>query len=300
LAKLGKSVPVQFRKQGVWAPQLSMFLLWFQFLQISPSYEIARRRQSGLFTDDDRVLRPADFNEVLAVYDDLGDVLHPPFNDWWQDRGIENFGYHGDKPTVRQIATLQRGRNVQARFWEQATAYLEGKWQTEGQQNTLIIAIPANLPKARILKKVAQFLDATGAEEKRLKAEPPKYRLHGKKHDEGSLIRYLEAVKCRALNPDVPLWKIGAMIGLSQTYSKRLANAASDDDCAKDASPDDKNALKILTSRAISRGRIIAENAARGVFPSYAACPNQVSFSEERMRDLVLKRDHYQKMYASL
>ena len=177
MSKLGKSVPVQFRKEGVWTPQLGMFLLWFQFLQLSPSYELARRRQSGLFNDVDRTLRPADFNQVLAVYDDLGDALHPSFTEWWQDRGIENFGYHGDKPTVRQIA------------------------------------------------------------------------------------------------------------------------ATSD---AKDADlADDKNALKILTSRAISRGRMIAENAARGVFPSYAPCTHPVKFSDERMRDLIMRREHYQQMHSS-
>lgn len=296
MSKLGKSVPVQFRKEGVWTPQLGMFLLWFQFLQLSPSYELARRRQSGLFNDVDRTLRPADFNQVLAVYDDLGDALHPSFTEWWQDRGIENFGYHGDKPTVRQIATVQRSRNAQDRFWEQATNYLDGKWQTEGQQTTMVVAIPVNLTKAKILKKVGQLLDAMDADQKRLKAAPPKYKLHGKKHDEGSLLRYLEVLKCRALNPKMPLWQIGVMTGLSQMYSARLA-ATSD---AKDADlADDKNALKILTSRAISRGRMIAENAARGVFPSYAPCTHPVKFSDERMRDLIMRREHYQQMHSS-
>lgn len=297
MAKLGKSVPVQFRKAGVWTPQLGIFLLWFQFLQLSPSYEIARRRESGLFNDDDRALRPKDFNRVLEVYGDLGDVLHPAFSDWWQSAGIENFGYHGDKPTVRHIATLERRKNSSDRFWEQATAYLDGKWQTEGQQTTLVVAIPVNLPKARILKKVAQFLDGVDADDKRLRAIEPRYQLHGKKHDEGSLIRYLEAVKCRALNPDLPLWQIGAMAGLSQTYSKRLA--AADHDTAKNPLAEDKNALKILTSRAISRGRMIAENAARGIFPSYAPLSEKVDFPKERMRDLVLRREHYQRMHSS-
>ena len=34
----------------------------------------------------------------------------------------------------------------------------------------------------------------------------------------------------------------------------------------------ERNALKILTSRALLRGHMIAENAARGIFPSYAKC----------------------------
>ena len=293
MEKLGKSVPQQFRKEGVWTPQLGMYLLWFMFLQISPSYELARRYRAGLIDREEQKSLPSDFDIVLSLYGDLGDVWSPEFVDWWQERGLDAFGYHGGKPNVRHIATLQRKREKKRDYLEQVTAYLDGQWENEGQQNTLLVAIPANLSKAKILNKISQFLDGLGPEMKRLKAAPPRYKLHGKKHDEASLLRYLEAVKLRALYPDKPNWEIGAMAKLSPTYSARLAAA----DAETSDLADDKIALKILTSRAIQRGRAIAENAARGVFPSYKPLPEDIResvstcFSDERVRTLILRRE---------
>lgn len=293
MEKLGKSVPPQFRKEGVWTPQLGMYLLWFMYLQISPSYELARSYRAGLLEKNELKSLPADFDMVLSFYGDLGDVWNPEFVDWWQGRGIQNFGYQGGKPTVRHIATLQRNRERKGHYLEQVNSYLDERWENEGQQNTLLVAIPANLSKAKILNKISQFLDGLNPEMKHLKAASPRYKLHGKKHDEASLIRYLEAVKFRAVYPDKPNWEIGSMAKLSPTYSARLATA----DAEKSDLADDKIALKILTSRAIQRGRAIAENAARGVFPSYAPLPQDIRdsvsacFSEDRVRTLVLRRE---------
>lgn len=295
MTKFGKSVPAQFRKEGVWTPQLGMYLIWFQYLQISPSYDLARRYRSGDFNDHHRTMIPTDFDMVLKVYDDLGDVLRPSFVDWWQDRGIDNFGYHGSKPTVRQIATLERSRNAETRFRDETSAYLDGKWLDEGRQNTLIVAIPTNLTKTQILKKVGQIVDAVDVDQKRLRTAAPAYKLHGKKHDESSLFRYMEVLKCRAYNPNLPLWKIGMMTNLSQTYSAGLAAKS---DAAKTDLVDEKLALKILTSRAFLRGRLIAENAARGCFPSYAHSPDALKFDAARVRKLIFQRESYQRAHS--
>ena len=93
--------------------------------------------------------------------------------------------------------------------------------------------------------------------------------------DRKSLFRYLNLVWMRARFPDYVNWRIGACAKLSSTYSGRLK-------WKKPAEPtvqvSDREALKILTSRGLSRGRMIAENAARGRFPSYDSCPHALKF----------------------
>ena len=81
--------------------QLKWASLWFRFLAISPSYELARKCRAGELTGTEAL--PADFDAVLAVYDDLGDVQVMHFQHWWKGGALRHFGYSGNKPTVTRI-----------------------------------------------------------------------------------------------------------------------------------------------------------------------------------------------------
>ena len=97
-----------FRKDRFWATKVAFYMLWMEYLAISPSYELARRfRTDGLSPDEVNAL-PKDFSEVLAVYDDLGDVQRVIFRPWWKDRALAVFGHEGTKPRVRRIDTLKK------------------------------------------------------------------------------------------------------------------------------------------------------------------------------------------------
>jgi len=54
----------------LWVHKIDIYLLWFEYLAISPSYEMARRHRKGLRLD--KSVLPVDFEQVLAVYDYLG------------------------------------------------------------------------------------------------------------------------------------------------------------------------------------------------------------------------------------
>ena len=77
-----------FRSDGVWATKLGFYLLWMEYLAVSPSYELARRYRAGGLSHAEQEQLPADFDTVLAVYDDLGDVQRVTFLDWWSERGL--------------------------------------------------------------------------------------------------------------------------------------------------------------------------------------------------------------------
>jgi hypothetical protein len=121
-----------------------------------------------------------------------------------------------------------------------------------------------------------------------LSHKTPKYVLAGKRQDKHSLFRYLLVTWARMKLPKERLWRIGVRTKISSTYSGSLDVTAN---LGHGVKTDERAALKFLTNRAIYRGRMIAENAARGVFPSYAKCPHAVEPNlEEQYRMWAARR----------
>src|SRR6056297_185494 len=129
-----------FHGDGVWASKLGFYLLWMEYLAVSPSYELARRYRAGELTDAEQAKLPADFEDVLAVYDDLGDVQRVSFLDWWSECGLSVFGYEGAKPRVQRIDTLRSKRHRRAA--ERVQSFIEDDWTEQGQPNAILVSIP--------------------------------------------------------------------------------------------------------------------------------------------------------------
>ncbi len=265
-------VSALFKNDGIWATRVAFYLLWFEYLAISPSYELARKLRSNELSDSEKAQLPKDFSSVLEVYDDLGDVRQQRFKTWWLARGINVFGYLGQKPQVRSIAAISRKPDRHARLAAAASDYLDRHWENEGRQNTLAIAVPIHLTKSQITRQIEKLLSRYTPEQRGLKTKPAKYPLAKKRIDKKSLFRYLKLVWIRAKFPEFTNWRVGALANLSATYSRRL------DGTSLIGDSDDRERLKILTSRALYRARMIAENAARGTFPSYENCPHALEF----------------------
>jgi len=54
------------RRDGLWATKVGFYLLWMEYLAISPSYELARRYRNQALTKDEQQRLPADFDIVPA------------------------------------------------------------------------------------------------------------------------------------------------------------------------------------------------------------------------------------------
>lgn len=299
------SVPIKdrtfFRRGGYWASRrdVAYYMMWFEYLALSPSYELARKFRAGVLTDADKAKLPADFDTVLAVYDDLGDVQGLPFEKWWLETAIPLFGYQGEKPRVARVGELRPdAADPTAKLKSSAVAYVDGAWREQGQQETLVLAIPVGLPKAQIAKQVAAFVEKIPEAERQTVSRPPKYQLLRRKLDRDSLFKYIMCMWLKANAPKLALWRIGVYAKVSSTYSGRLDPTAT---LPRHQQTDDRNALKILTSRALNRAHMMAENAARGLFPTYAKCANAVppdwraidkQRKERRKRELIEQRFH--------
>ena len=133
----------------------------------------------------------------------------------------------------------------------------------EGNPPALLLAVPLGQPKRQLLAYISKIIDdeAVPLPSKSQRAIKP---LAAKRLRSAPLFIMLRILMARAQHPDIPLWRIGKHAGVSQKYAqteitlnkKRLQDA------------DAKIHLSILTSRYLLKAKCVAEQAARGQFPS--------------------------------
>lgn len=279
-----------FRGDGVWATQLGFYLLWMEYLAVSPSYELARRYRAGELTEEDQQRLPQDFDTVLAVYDDLGDVQRVSFLDWWSERGLNVFGYEGAKPRVQRIDTLRSNRYRKAT--ERVEDFIAGDWTEQGQPNAVLVSIPLGLTKTQITRQLGKLLARYEDEQRVLPERRAKYPLVGTRQRKNALFRYLYVIWVRCAMPRQALWRVGARARVSDTYSRELDAASR---IPRGEQVYDRSVLAVLTSRAWSRGLALAENAARGRFPSYDQPEHAVVPDTHELWDMIASRRRWKK-----
>ena len=251
---------------------------WFEFLRFSPSYELARRYRAGERSPDAAL--PADFSTVLAVYDDLGDVSGS-MTDWWLGGANRSFGQGGEMPRVVGVGVVSSGQPEFARVKDNVERYRQTEWISQGERKVMFVAIPVGLPKAQLTKQLGYLVDEFPPDAHVLSPQAPKYRVTGKKTEWGTIYRYLRCLQAKADLADATLWQIGLRAEVSSTYAKLLNSSPPPPPHER---AEHRQTLKIYTSRGISRGHMIAENAARGVFPTYIKCPEAMPMDWDRIR----------------
>jgi len=281
-----------FRRQGAHARMDVLYGYWFQFLRLSPSYQLAHRvRTGGRLSAVEKKGVPEDFDRVLRVYDDFGDVQRTFFRFWWLERGLRLMGSPGEPPAVREIAkfganSIDPSEDVRTAF----ALHIQGAWVGQAKPDSLVISIPLTAQRSKILSSVRKLLAEHLLTAKA--ASKAKYKLERKKTHLRSLEIALRALWTRALMPDWDLWRIGAETKISPTYSKEL------DPRAKRKTRDTiaaRQMVTIMTSRALLNGLMIAENAARGIFPSNAKCQHALKFDVHEFHEILKASSAWQK-----
>ena len=283
--------PDDFKHDGVYATRMAFYLLWLEFLLVSTSYAMAHRWRAGQFSDDDAKRKPADFDEVLAFYDDLGDVRTIPFIEWWRERGLRVFGYNGTRPKVRRIDMLLPGHHHKA--GSRVQEFIETDWERQGNPNVALVSVPLGMPKTKILTQIDILIARQDAQWKHLAPPKAKYLLQGERLRKGALFRYLSVVWMRAEMRNQALWRVGARTKISGKI--QLDYKA---DLKPGEAVDERNVMASLTSRAFRRGIALAENAARGKFPVNELSEHAIMPDESELKainDRVTKRRIAQK-----
>ena len=286
---IGELTAKDRRSGGLWVSQISMYLMWFEYLAISPSYELARRHRGGEKVDPSQL--PTDFDHVLSVYDDLGDVQAALFRLWWKDVGLKHFGYQGTQPKVTHVGYAPYHSQKTPDLTEELGMYFDEDWIEQGRQRTMILAVPVGMPEGKINRQIKKQLARVKAERRTLIEPVVKYPLVGKRHHKDALLRYIRMAWLRSAMHNKSLWRVGAQAKVSFTYSPvldpKLEQVSIDDRY-------DREMLTIIASRALLRARMISENAARGRFPTHEKCETALEFDVKELRQRIHRRNRWQ------
>ncbi len=225
--------------------------LFFQYLIISPSYWKAHLIRKGELTISDSSL-PKDIKTVLETYDLFGDIFLVPFEIWWEKTGCDLFF---------------SGKDIK----------------------TLNITVDLTKPKAGILKLIEKRIDEAKSE--RQKAVKPKLSLAINKIQPFSLFEKLQLIEEKAKayrdkNPNLENWKIAILANLKTKWKNKLnldSRLTSRNERARAY-------LGMLVSKNIAEAVAIAENAARGRFPSKDGAPSRMQLDYERLSQLFFER----------
>lgn len=259
-------------------------MLMVEFLRISPSYELARqirtqkldqKTQNKLITQlyeaEGKKLSAIDkravineFQLILATYDEMGDISKLSFDAWWQARGIYIYGSPFCKPIVRKIARVEKDESFEPIFNKVYEHYLNKTRAAEGNPISLVLGVPLGMPKAELLRQISKLID-TAKVPLLSKSKRAGKALTAKRLRSEPLFIQLRILLAKAQYPDMQLWKIGLWAKVSAKHAKTLDLKESK---KKFEDADSKEHLAILTSRAFKKAKLVAENAARGSFPS--------------------------------
>ncbi len=236
------------------------------YLAVRDKYRGANVKKADLPKDEAAVYKVADWFDILSIEadDDGGDQL-----DWWERAGKSLYGFDMPIPSVTGIY-MEAG--------ETRTLHKGGRLVP-----TFIIEVPLNLTMTEVLKGIKDvfkfFIKNWGTPIQFGVPLPDAYRAHYKleksKLQEDTLVNGLEALTM--YRAGMPLWKIGNTLDLSPAHRVN-------EDASKPGKHDSeyKRVLSIKARQLVRIASLVAENAARGRFPSNKAFPEAMLKSYER------------------
>jgi len=236
--------------------------IFFDFLQISPSYRLAHQVATGgvVGLTTGRAI-PRDFLEVVKTYEAFGDVWQTDYWTWWVRRAQYQFGTRF-VPKVHRLAVLQPGSEADQQTlgdaYECLDQYLSADRVVEGNPGSLVLAIPLHLDRKAILKEVLKQLDDA------LRAAAPDHtggqfeflrnKIRSKTLDDARKVAW-----ARAASPNKPLYVIGNRVRIAPSYVT--------EEGLKLRGDNRRELMVIVVSRHLRRALVYSENAARGLFP---------------------------------
>ena len=241
------------------------------YLKLSPSYKLvcewARKGSKAIPPN-----APKDWKQIVKTYEDFGDVWRIPESRWWDSRGKALFGIKAAKAQTFAIGHSDHAALINSKSATQS----QKTWQDMGKPECLVLAIPTNQTKQMALKQISAIVRANTFVDSKPKLVKPKYELISSKLREPTI--KLGTIALKMYQNDYPLWMIGNQLALSPAHHIEL-----DDEGNPNANElnlaEKKIRLQILASKLVAKAELIAENAARGLYPTDA--PNRYAIKFE-------------------
>ena len=204
--------------------------IFTDYLLISPSYQLAHKLRTVGLTKAEKQQQPKDFKKVLEVYDTCGEIVGQSFDTWW----------------------AERGRNL----------------LRTNQSRAELIAYPVDLaaPVAKLVKEFTEFVKQSKLA-KKVRVSP--IQILSNKIKTGALQTKLEMIYEKGRlefrnGKRIEHWRLAIQTDLKSKW-KAVLKPDSNKTAANEQA---RTILGVLVSKHLKEALWIAENAARGVFPS--------------------------------
>lgn len=264
----------------------------FEFLRISPSYELANQ----IFNNQDNIdlekfdqlitnlYKPKngtelsesestelviDFLKVVKLQSIFGDLSKITFDDWWKQIGGWYYGYEHDEAKVELISTLEKYQtNFETEeIIQQLTNYVEEKRKSQEKSKTLLVAIPMGIGKNKILEQVNKLIEKHKSPIIPKIGDENKFVLQRFRIDALANAIFLLRAWAEMEQP-IQLWRFAVLTNINP----KIAEGLKFDSKPTKSNLDQRNTLAVLMHRSLTQAQYIAENAAHGVFPSREKC----------------------------
>lgn len=232
---------------------------------VRDKYRGAKVKKADLPKDEAAVYKVAEWFDILdeAADDDGGDQT-----DWWERAGKTLYGFDNPIPTVtgsyigaQETATMTLGHVVPS----------------------LVIQVPLNLTLGKAQGQIKDlfklYIEHSNSEIQFGAPLPPSYKAHYKleksKLQESTLVNGLKALSLYLSGK--ALWEIGKELDLSPAHrlDERIKKHSQEE-------RDNKRFLSIKARQLVRIASLVAENAARGRFPSKTPFPEAMLSTYER------------------
>jgi hypothetical protein len=259
-----------WEESGLFAASDWRYEALVDYLKLSPSYKLvcewARKRSKAIPPN-----APKDWKQIVKTYEDFGDVWRIPESRWWESRGKALFGIKAAKAQTFAIGYSDHAALISSK----TAAQSQKMWQDMGSPECLVLAIPANQTKQMALKQITAIVRAGNFVSTKPRLIKPKYELIRSKLREPTI--KLGTIALKMYQNGYPLWMIGNQLGLSPAHHIQL-NDEGNPNANELNLAEKKIRLQILASKLVAKAELIAENAARGLYPTDAPCRYAMKF----------------------
>ncbi len=296
-------------------PRIDLIHPWYFFLRISPSYQIATLYKQGKIPLPEKINRPENFDLVIKMFDDFGDVWANSFDEWMGKKWEEIFTAFKPVTKTKSLGILLDGEtNTYKNIQSNLKKYLSEDRAKLGHPATLILAIPINAKRKDIVSEIIVTLNQhqeflLGNLDK-IPAHKSKYSTQINKIRKNELGKLFDIIICKAKNPNWTLWQVAIELGFCLTYTKKIQESetyrlyAKEQGLKFDESKKayyEKTIVNAVMGRHIRRAFLLAENAARGKFPSINELFGEnnkkikTNFDYKRIGELIVKKNQVDK-----
>lgn len=122
------------------------YVMWAQFLRISPSYQLAHRLWCNEATVQDIPVNAHDFEQVMQTYEHFGDVFNTSMTEWWALHSNRLFAPQNSELRWKFHAFIKEGEVVSKSDLDiPIKEYCEVTRPNQGNPSAILVSIPLNV-----------------------------------------------------------------------------------------------------------------------------------------------------------